>query len=210
MLGKPYLAAGLAGVLVALSVTAAQACQGSKVLFEDKFTSLGSSWGQDDQASAADGKLSLKSIDQGWTSHLLNQSNAYGDASYCATVNFPVVKDLNSAAAGMIFWGTDDDHYWALIVSPEGSFAVEHKVAASRMLQPVRWTANPVVKAGAGQKYDLEIQTKGNQATVFVNGTKLTEVTGEPPDGGSLTGVYWSLPAESTALTEVTNFKVMK
>jgi hypothetical protein len=182
----------------------------SKVLFEDKFAALDPSWGTDDHAAAADGKLTLTTADQGWTSHILNQGTTFGDASYCATVAFPAVKDVGSAIAGIVFWGTDDDHYWMLAVSPIGQFTVEHKVAANRLLQPVRWTENPAVAKGAGNHYDLEIQTKGNQATVFVNGTKLGQVSGEPPDGGSLTGVYWSLPAEADSRIEVTALKVMK
>ena len=58
MLGRNYLAAGLAGVLAALSLNAAQACEGSKVLFEDKFVSLDPAWSPvDDHAAIAGGKL---------------------------------------------------------------------------------------------------------------------------------------------------------
>jgi hypothetical protein len=38
----------------------------------------------------------------------------------------------------------------------------------------------------------------------------VVEVTGQPPDGRSMTGVYRSLPSETDAVVEVTNFKVMK
>jgi hypothetical protein len=211
MLRKTYLAAGLAGLAIALSVNAAEACQGSKVLFEDKFAAaLDPAWGTDEHASAGGGKLTLGTGDQGWSQHLLNQANTYDDASFCATVAFPAIKDLGSAMGGVIFWGTDDDHYWMLVVSPIGQYTVEHKVASGRILQPVRWTENPAVAKGVGQKYDLEVQTKGNQATVFINGTKLGQVSGQPPDGGSMTGVYWSLPNETDSKIEVSDLKVMK
>jgi hypothetical protein len=208
---KVYLASALAGLVAALSINSAEACQGSKVLFEEKFAGpLDASWGTDDHAAAAGGKLTLTTADQGWTSHILNQGTTFEDASYCATVAFPVIKDVGSAIGGLVFWGTDDDHYWMLAVSPIGQYTLEHKVAPNRLLQPVRWTENPVVTKGAGQKYDLEVQTKGNQATFFVNGTKLGQVSGQPPDGGSLTGVYWSLPNEPDSKVEFTSLKVMK
>lgn len=209
---KGYLACGVAGLAIALAVNSAEACQGSKVLFEDKFAALDPAWGTDQHAAAGGGKLTLTtdSGPDGWTSHILNQANTYEDASFCATVAFPVIKDLGSAIGGLVFWGTDDDHYWMLAVSPIGQYTVEHKVAPNRLLQPVRWTENPVVTKGAGQHYDLEIQTKGGTATVFINGTKLGQVNGQPPDGGSLTGVYWSLPSEADSKVEFTNLKVMK
>jgi hypothetical protein len=212
MLRKSYLACGLASLAVALSIGSAEACQGSKVLFEEKFASLDSAWGTDQHAAAAGGKLTLTtdSGPDGWTSHILNQADTYQDVSYCATAAFPVIKDVGNAIMGLIFWGTDDDHYWMLAVSPIGQYSIQHKVAPNRILQPVRWTENPAVAKGAGQKYDLEVQTKGGQATVFVNGAKLGQVSGQPPDGGSLTGVYWSLPNETDSKIEVTGLKVMK
>jgi len=212
MLGRNYLAAGLAGVLAALSLNAAQACEGSKVLFEDKFVSLDPAWSPvDDHAAIAGGKLAVKAApDQVWASHMLNQSTTFDDASYCATVVFPTIKDFSNGVLGLIFWGLDDAHYWMLAVSPIGQFSVQHKVADGRILVPVRWTQNPAIKQGAGVPYDLEIRTKGNTATVFVNGAQVGQVSSQPPDGGSLTGVYWSLPAEADATLEVTNLKVMK
>ncbi len=211
MLRKAYLAAGLAGLAIALSVNSAEACQGSKVQFEDKFANLDPAWSPlDDHASAANGKLMIKAApDQPWASHMLNQANTFGDANYCATVVFPVIKDSANAMLGLVFWGTDDAHFWMLVISPVGQFSVQHKVADGRILVPVRWTSNPAIKQGAGVPYDLEIRTKGNSATVFVNGAQVGQVSGQPPDGGSLTGIYWSEPAEADATIEVSNLKVM-
>jgi hypothetical protein len=211
MLGKGYLTAALAGGLIALSLNTAEACVGSKALYDEKFAELDPGWSPlDDHASAAGGKLTIKAApDQIWASHLINQANVFGDANYCGTVVFPTIKDFNNGELGLIFWGLDDDHYWMLVVSPIGQFSVQHKVASGRILVPVRWTSNPAIKQGAGVSYDLEIRVKGNTATVFVNGAQVGQVTGQPPDGGSLTGVYWSLPAEADASIEFTNLKVM-
>lgn len=211
MTGKGYLTAGLAGILVALSLHAAEACQGSKALYDEKFADLDPGWSPlDDHATAAGGKMTIKAApDQVWASHILNQAQTFGDANYCATVVFPAIKDFSNGELGLVFWGTDDAHYWMLVISPIGQFSVQHKVAEGRILVPVRWTTNPAIKQGAGVSYDLEVRTKGNAATVFVNGSQLGQVSGQPPDGGSLTGVYWSLPAETDARIEVTNLKVM-
>jgi hypothetical protein len=45
------------------------------------------------------------------------------------------------------------------------------------------------LKKGAGQTNSLEVQTVGNKATLFVNGTKVAEFNGKAPDGGGLVGV---------------------
>src|SRR5579862_7985159 len=152
MRSKLYLTAGLAGVLLALSLSTANACEGSKTLYDEKFTQLDSGWSPtDDHASAAGGKMSIKSApDQVWASHILNQAQTIGDGNYCATVVFPVIKDFSNGELGLVFWGTDDAHYWMLVISPIGQYSIQHKVADGRILVPVRWSSNAAIKQGAG------------------------------------------------------------
>jgi len=62
-------------------------------------------------------------------------------------------------------------------------------VSKGRTLFPVRETDVPDLKKGAGQTNSLEVQTVGNKATLFVNGTKIAEFNGKPPEGGGLIGL---------------------
>jgi hypothetical protein len=202
--------AGLAGLLVAASLQTAQACQGNKVLFEDKFTAWDQAWGQPaDNIKTSGGKMVIDTQGQAVVSHLLNQNNAYGDSSFCATVRFAATEDPNNTVAGMVFWGADDSHYYFIGVSAGGLFSVQRKVSDTRFLSPIQWASNPAIKSGAGQQHDLEVQTKGGQATVLVDGAKVGEVNGQMPDGGSLIGIYWSVTAEAKAVVEFSGIKVM-
>ena len=92
-----------------------------------------------------------------------------------------------------------------LIVSDEDRLSVEVKIKPSdfdqlsdirvnrvskgRTLFPVRETDVPDLKKGAGQTNSLEVQTVANKATLFVNGTKIAEFNGKPPEGGGLIGL---------------------
>lgn len=195
----------LAGILSLTLGQAAWACQGTKVLFDDKFAQSDPAWGGDpDHFIAQGGKLEIKLPP---TNHWFNQNNVYGDSDVCATVALDSGKE-DSVSLGLAFWGLDDDHYYTFLIAANGNFSVLRKVAAGRFLSPISWRASPAIKKGLGESNEIEVVTKGNRASVFVNGTKVGEITGQPPDTGSLVGLYASGPDQGDTVIEVHDFRV--
>jgi hypothetical protein len=121
---KAVLAMAMAVVL--LAVTAGLA---SKVLFEDKFTTLDPAWGAPGPImDAKDGKLII-TPEINTTQTVLNQANVFpndGEASFTMTF---VKTPAPSWGSGLVFWAKDYNEYYALLINPEGWFAVQRFVA---------------------------------------------------------------------------------
>jgi hypothetical protein len=201
----------LGAVLAALSLQGAAACQGSRMVFQDRFNNLDPAWGNDDNATASGGRLVLQ-VPQGnggFADHLLNQSNVYGDIDECITVRFTQSTDQAGSSAGLVFWGADDSHYYMLVVTPIGQFIAMRKVADNRNLVPISWTPTSAVHQGLNATNELEVITQGNQANLFVNGVKVGQLTGQPPETGSLVGVYWSTLNDRNVVVEFSDLRVM-
>jgi hypothetical protein len=66
-----------------------------------------------------------------------------------------------------------------------------------------------VVK-GMGKTNALRVQTKGNLATLYVNGQQVETLTGQPPAGGGFVGFYAESESTYTAKEtwDIGNFTV--
>jgi hypothetical protein len=54
------------------------------------------------------------------------------------------------------------------------------------------------------------VVTKGNQATIFINGKEVVSFTGQPPQGGSLIGFIVSSGPEGSNSVAFSNFQVVQ
>jgi hypothetical protein len=203
--------------LAATTLHAALACQGTKVLFQDRFKSLGSAWvrdgARDENASASGGRLRVHVPISGGdlADHLLHQSKVFGNVDECITLQFTAADDPSSASAGIAFWGMDDNHYYMLVISPTGQYIVMRKVAAFRNLWPIGWTSTSALRQGLYASNELEIITQGNRAVFYINGVQVNELDeGEPPASGSLVGVYWATQPNHNMQAEFSDLKVMR
>jgi hypothetical protein len=52
------------------------------------------------------------------------------------------------------------------------------------------------------------VVTKGNRATFYINGTQMTAITGMPPAGGGLVGIYSQSNSAPTTWT-FQDFKIL-
>ena len=59
---------------------------------------------------------------------------------------------------------------------------------ANRYLLPVAWRQSDAIKKGEGVENQVKVVTKGNNATIFINGKEVIALNGQPPEGGSLIG----------------------
>ena len=92
-------------------------------------------------------------------------------------------------------------------MSPVGTYEVA-RLAGKRWLFPISWTPTELVKKEIGQKQELEIHTKQNNAELFINGTKVADYTGTMPSGGGAVGILYQFPSATGGKIIVTEFQV--
>jgi len=186
--GRILFAGAIAFGCGALLATGAQACGNGKVIFEDKFETLDPGWGKaSDRLSVDNGALVIKA-EAGTGRWAVSQSDYYQDVAICVDATVVNVPDQNSGFTAIVFWYQDNSNYYEFGYWPAGDIRV-NRVSKGRTLFPVRETDVPDLKKGAGQTNSLEVQAVANKATLFVNGTKIAEFNGKPPEGGGLIGL---------------------
>jgi hypothetical protein len=196
----------MAMAVVMLAVTAGLA---GKVLFEDKFTSLDPSWGAPGPImDVKDGKLIITpTINTSQT--ILNQANVLpNDAEGSFAMTF-VKAPAPTWGSGLVFWAKDYNEYYAILMNAEGWFAVQRYVAG-RYLLPVAWRESDAIKKGEGALNQIKVVTKGNKATVVVNGKEVITFSGQPPAGGSLIGFKVASGPEGANSVAFSNFQLVQ
>jgi hypothetical protein len=194
----------VAMTVVLLTVTAGLA---GKVLFEDKFSSLDPSWGAPGPImEAKDGKLII-TPEKNTSQTILNQGNVFpndAEASFAMTY---VTAPAPTWGSGLVFWAKDYNEYYAVLINAEGWFAVQRYVAG-RYLLPVAWREADAIKKGEGAENQVKVVTKGNKATVVVNGKELISFSGQPPQGGTLVGFKVASGPEGANSVAFSNFQL--
>lgn len=192
-------------------IQSAAACGAGKVLFEDKFASLDPSWNMsatNDTRSVGPDGLSFK-MKPNTAYTYLNQTGFYDDYEVCADVVMQFDAKSNGYL-GIAFWGVDNDNLYILDVSPiVGQFAV-YRGQKGKFLQPIKWGGSAAIKTGTGVTNAISVAVKANHAVITINGQKVAEFNGQPPDGGSLPGVDFSTSKNDQVETveTVQNFQI--
>ena len=194
----------MAAVLLAVSAGLA-----SKVLFEDKFTSLEPSWGVPGPiVNVKDGKLII-TPEQNTTQTVLNQACVFpNNLEGSFTMTFVKVM-APGWGSGLVFWAKDYTEYYAVLINAEGWFAVQRFVA-DRYLLPVAWRESDAIKKGEGAENQIKVATKGDKATVSINGQEVISLSGQPPSGGTLTGFKVASGPEGSNSVAFSNFKLVQ
>lgn len=188
---RKKLACAILGAIgvAAVSASPAMACGSGKILFEDKFEKLDPAWGMtlgDGWTTGPEGlKMVLKPND---AEPYLNQTSLYDDYEVCMTVTAEFTGD-DFVDPYVMFWGSDSDNYYEAGVGPHyGKYSVFRK-QRGKWLSPVAWTESPAVRKGSGAQNEVSVVVQGNHAIISINGEKVTEFTGQAPDGGSQIGI---------------------
>ena len=196
----------MAMALVLLAVTASLA---GKVLFEDKFTTLDPSWGAPGPImDVKEGKLII-TPETNTSQTILNQANVLpNDSEGSFTMTFVKIP-APTWGSGLVFWARDYNEYYAVLLNAEGWFAVQRYVAG-RYLLPVAWRESDAIKKGEGAENQVKVVTKGNQATVFINGKEVVSFSGQPPQGGTLIGFKVASGPEGSNSVAFSNFQLVQ
>ena len=100
----------------------------------------------------------------------------------------PEYKGDDGPYFGVVFWGVDDKNYYSLDLAPNTQTYSVWRLQKNRALKPIPWTENKGIVKDSGQVNEISVLIKGKHAVVSINGQKVDELDGVPPDGGSVIG----------------------
>ena len=192
-----------------LGTGAAQACQGSTVLFEDDFALLKDSWDvAPEDVKIEDNRmiLSPKANDSLWVP---NTAAKYGDVDMCVDVSHVQADEPGNAYAGLIFWYVDDDNYYAAEVNAAAEVSVWRE-QRGKLLQQIEPTKVANLHIGEGATNQLRVVITGQRVAIYVNGEKFRDIAGVLPGEGEEVGVITDAPEKSGATFGFSNFKITK
>jgi hypothetical protein len=194
----------LIGFLTAEAETAAAQGNG-KLIFEDKFQALDPAWGFDEnvpnRSNGPDGLV--YTWDPGNEVVLLNQSELYDNYEVCAVFATKVPAEAG-AWCGVAFWGSDGKNLYEVDVFPAlGRYAVS-RIQNDKLLTPVSATSSDSIHKGTNVTNEISVIVRANKATLAVNGKKVVDFSGRPPEGGSLFGFTLGTNPKDTGPSTIT------
>ncbi len=205
---QTFALAAVALVAVLAVSPIVRACEGNQVLLQDNFQTMASNWGAaNDNQAVNNGKMVLTPA--------LNATYVTLDGGYVFTdmdacVDVALTKGgpkMVHTYGGLAFWVTDYQNYYELMVGPSGTFGVD-RILPGRRISIMTFATSPAVKSGVGQVNRLRVQTKGNAATLYINGTQVGSITGQPPQGGGEIGLAAQAGPKTRDVYEFSNLKV--
>ncbi len=162
-------------------VEPAPACEGTQVVFEDKFTDDAGGWAINQDVEVKDGSFTFRLPPDAMQSDL-NVTYTVDDADICSETVWP---DGGSTilGAGLLFWGEDNRNYLQFGVLNNGKFWIARRQDGKwyTIVENVDLSA---IKVKPGESNILRVKTSGGVATFFINGTKVRDLRGQAPKGG--------------------------
>lgn len=162
-------------------VEPAPACEGTQVVFEDKFTDDAGGWAINQDVEVKDGSFTFRLPPDAMQSDL-NVTYTVDDADICSETVWP---DSGSTilGAGLLFWGEDNRNYLQFGVLNNGKFWIARR-QDGKWYTIVENVDSSAIKVKPGESNILRVKTSGGVATFFINGTKVRDLRGQAPKGG--------------------------
>lgn len=191
---------------------AAAPCPGT-VVFQDPFTApspnLDVAPYPQDKIAIQGGKAEVTFLQPNVARNMEYGGKQYGDANLCATFTEAATDKPENQSAGLMFWGGSTGSFYTFQVNPvAGTFAVLLQVPGTGWTTPLSWTASAAIVKTMGSPNTLQVQTKGNTVTMFINGQNVGTCTGTPPPGGGLVGFSVSDSTTTMDTWDVTDFSL--
>ena len=162
-------------------VEPAPACEGTQVVFEDKFTDDAGGWAINQDVEVKNGSFTFRLPPDAMQSDL-NVTYTVDDADICSETVWP---DGGSTilGAGLLFWGEDNRNYLQFGVLNNGKFWIARR-QDGKWYTIVENVDSRAIKVKPGESNILRVKTGGGVATFFINGTKVRDLRGQAPKGG--------------------------
>jgi hypothetical protein len=185
------------------------ACEGTNVVFEDKFQDDSGGWDPADSIKFGATGLDVDVGAEFTNFKELNSAFAVGDADICIDVAFPKTI-ANNPSVGIMFWAVDYSNFYLFQVSQAGS-------ASLWRMNNSKWNKIfsgdvAAIKKDAGAVNTLRVTVKSGTITAYVNGEKVRSQKAQAPKADSQFGLYVQVDdpvAEADGrIFNVTNYKV--
>jgi hypothetical protein len=159
----------------------AWACEGTEVVFEDKFADDSGGWAINQDVELKDGSFTFKLPPDAMQSDL-NVTYTVNDADICSETVWP---DGGSTilGAGLLFWGEDNRNYLQFGILNNGKFWIARR-QDGKWYTIVENVDSSAIKVKSGESNMLRVKASGGVATFFINGTKVRDLRGQAPKGG--------------------------
>ena len=201
---------GAAALLLLASGSAAFAtCEGTTVLFEDRFDALQPTWGAPTDSFKAEGGRLVVAPEPDSYFWANNRASLYDDIDMCVTMTTITGMDPEDAKAGLLFWYVDANNFYVLEFAPNGKASVWRR-QRGKWLEQVEWQDVEGANSGDGAVNELRVVTKGDQAVLYINGSEFAEFDGVAPDNGQQIGVFATSPEAGVARFAFDDLKVTR
>jgi hypothetical protein len=159
----------------------ASACEGTEVVFEDKFADDSGGWAINQDVEVKDGSFTFKLPPDAMQSDL-NVTYTVNDADICSETVWP---DGGSTilGAGLLFWGEDNRNYLQFGILNNGKFWIARR-QDGKWYTIVENVDSSAIKVKPGESNTLRVKSSGGVATFFINGTKVRDLRGQAPKSG--------------------------
>ncbi len=203
----PYSAIAL---VLMLAASPALACTGHSVHLAGDFKTAELGWGPEDASFKVKGPEAEFTPEAGMQTARWDTGVTLTDLDACVTVTLPATTaDAARTYAGLLFWLTDRDNFYEIVVAPNGLFTVARKVRGKlAATAPVPWTKTGALKLGPDAKNTLRVTLEGQMVTIRINDTEVARFRGQPPDGPSHVGLVAASAPGTTDTWRLSDLKV--
>lgn len=193
-----------------LAATPALACTGQSVHLEGDFNTGSPGWGQEDGRFRVDGGEATLTAKPGTQTARWDNGITLTDMDVCVTIAMPeATTDASRAYAGMLFWLTDKNNFYEVVVAPNGLFTVARKIDGKILpTAPVPWTKSDAIKLGGGEENTLRVTLEGQMVTIRINDTEVARFRGQAPKKPSYVGLVAASAPEALDSWHMLNLKV--
>jgi hypothetical protein len=177
-----------AAVAAIFAAGPAVACQGKKVLFEDKFAAVNPRWEMWNQVKVQSGAMQITAA-AGHIAPIFYKGEAFDKADLCVDTIVPAASDpKNQGMPSLIFEGQAYDDFYAFYVSPANGTAAISRHLKNKWLHPIPFRNADGIATARGATNTLRLTLNGAHAAAYINGVKFTDFLINAHEGGGFAG----------------------
>ena len=192
--------------LVPLSAGPASACGNGKVLLSDTFDTLQPMWGDaNDFVKVVGGQLQLS--ETAGKSYTAYAGPTFDDMDVCAKVKLVKTDKVSGAYVGLLFWTKDVDNFYTFEITLNG-YATVYQQVNKEWKAVIKDRQVNSIHQGTTRFNEIEVITRGHQATFLINGVHFDDISGLEPDGGQHVGFTVEAPDTGPAVFVADDLKV--
>ena len=213
----PAIAAGAIFVLEAIVPAFGCALEGKTILWEDDFKVLDPSWrAPDANFDVQNGSAKMK-VNSTNLLRRINFAGVYRNFAVCAKIVLPNADQTQVTVtttttepdlrwAGLIFWFSDPDNYYAFVIDTSARAAVVRKQGGNYVF-PIGFSASPDIVKGP-MPNELEVITNDNNIYLYVNGKLFNHTRAIKPNDATYIGLIGQAPPNLSAQFEFEDMRV--